>query len=134
MLQDRTSGGLPLPDPGRLHIPGTPIVLAFAEARLGATYDPKDGCADGSGPGLAFRRSTDGGNSFLPARFIANDTQPTHVAKKDHIVLGSVLFDHQTNTSFVFFTACYRRCTYTTTYVLRSTDSGASWWWPADTE
>ena len=41
-----------------LHVPNSSIVMAWAEARLGANMGPK-GCSDGSGPGLAMRRSSD---------------------------------------------------------------------------
>ena len=73
------------------------------------------------------RRSTDAGASWAPVAWIANDTQPLHVQLKDHIVLGMALHDFSTGTSFVFYTACYRKCTYTTTYVLRSRDAGKTW-------
>lgn len=110
-----------------LHIPDTDVVLAFAEGRLGAAYNPTKGCGDGAGPGLPMRRSTDSGMTWEPMRFIANDTQPSHVAVKDHIVLGMAIYDPKSKTSFLFYTACYQRCIYTTTYVIRSTDSGVTW-------
>ena len=44
-----------------LSVPQTPVVLAFAEARLGLVSGR--GCSDGSGPGLAMKRSTDYGHS-----------------------------------------------------------------------
>lgn len=106
-----------------LHIPNSSVVLAFAEARLGGNQ----GCSDGSGPGLPMRRSTDHGKSFEPLQWIANDTQPLHVQLKDHIVLGMALYDPVTTTSFMFFTACYRKCVYTTTYVIHSKDQGVTW-------
>ena len=64
------------------------------------------------------RRSTDSGATWEPTRFIANDTQPSHVAVKDHIVMGMAIWDPRSNTSFLFYTACYQRCVYTTTYAL----------------
>ena len=96
-----------------LRVPGTRIVLAFAEARLGGGA----GCADGSGPAVAYRRSADGGRSWAPLRWIANDTDPIHVALKDHIVLGMSHFDPASQTSFLFYTTCYRMCEFTTTLV-----------------
>ena len=51
--------------PVALHVPNTTTVMAFAEARMGASFGA-DGCNDGSGPGLAMRRSTDSGVTFAP--------------------------------------------------------------------
>ena len=89
-----------------LHIPRTSTVLAFAEARLGAAFNKVGGCSDGAGPGLPMRRSTDSGATWGPMAWIANDTQPSHVAKKDHIVMGMAIHDPKSATSFLFYTAC----------------------------
>lgn len=110
-----------------LHVPETQVVMAFAEARLGAAFEPKVGCSDGAGPAVPMRRSTDGGESWAPMRWIANDTQPEHIAKNDYIVMGMAVHDPTSKTSFLFYTACYQKCVYTTTYVLRSKDDGVSW-------
>jgi|EP01043_Picozoa_sp_COSAG02_P000330 sialidase-1 len=110
-----------------LHIPATDVVLAFAEARLGYAYNSSNGCSDGAGPGLPMRRSTDKGATWEPMRWIANDTQPSHVAVQDHIVMGMAIYDPRSKTSFLFYTACYQRCVYTTTYVISSKDEGATW-------
>ena len=120
-----------------LHIPGTRIVMAFAEARLGAWFNPDpdhgEGCRDGSGPGIAMKRSTDGGRTWPDSvRWVGNDTQPSHVALKDHNVLGMVMYEPTTRTSFLFYTACYVKCMYTTTYVLKSKDDGVTWSKPAE--
>ena len=114
-----------------LHVPGTKVVMAFAEARLGAAIEPtgkaKEGCSDGAGPAVPMRRSTDGGSSWEPMRWIANDTQPEHVAKNDYIVMGMAIYDPKSTSSFLFYTACYQKCVYTTTYVIRTKDNGVSW-------
>ena len=107
-----------------LHIPRTSTVRAVAEARLGAAFNKVGGCSDGAGPGLPMRRSTDSGATWGPMAWIANDTQPEHVAKKDHIVMGMAIHDPKSATSFLFYTACYQKCVYTTTYVIRSSDAG----------
>ena len=105
--------------------------MAFAEARLGAAIEPKgkekEGCSDGAGPAVPMRRSTDGGSSWEPMRWIANDTQPEHVAKNDYIVMGMSIYDPKSRSSFLFYTACYQKCVYTTTYVIRTKDNGVSW-------
>jgi hypothetical protein len=113
-----------------LSVPESTVVLAFAEARLGAVSGR--GCSDGSGPALAMKRSTNGGMSWSETRWIANDTEPQHEQLKDGIVLGVSLFDPSSKTSFVFYTACYVKCVYTTAYVISSTDQGQSWSKPAD--
>ena len=137
-----------------LSVPDSAVVLAFAEARLGAVSGR--GCTDGSGPGestalsplplissykyekslcgtaLAMKRSTNGGASWSETRWIANDTEPLHERLKDGIVLGVSLFDPTSKTSFLFYTACYVKCVYTTAHVLRSSDQGQSWSAPAD--
>ena len=74
-----------------LSIPESPVVLAFAEARLGKVSGR--GCSDGSGPGLAMKRSTDLVKTWSNTAWIANDTEPLHVQLKDGIVLGVSLYD-----------------------------------------
>lgn len=44
---------------------------------------------------------------------------------------GMTMFDPVTKTAFLFYTACYVKCVYTTTYVLRSKDAGLTWSDPA---
>ena len=74
---------------------------------------------DLTGRGVYIKRETHSGSTWGAVRMIANDTQPEHVRLQDHIVLGMSLFDPKTRTSFFFYTACYQKCTYTTTYHLR---------------
>ena len=90
-----------------LQVPQTPVVLAFAEARLGKVFrNSSEGCSDGSGPGLAMKRSTNYGRDWGPTIWIANDTEPLHVKLNDYIVLGVSLFDQASKTAFFFYTAC----------------------------
>jgi hypothetical protein len=113
-----------------LSVPRSPVVLAFAEARLGKASGR--GCSDGSGPALAMKRSTDYGTSWGTTQWIANDTEPLHERLKDGIVLGVSLYEPASESAYFFYTACYVKCVYTTAYVLRSTDRGSSWSKPAD--
>ena len=46
------------------------------------------------------------GATWGPMAWIANDTQSSHVAKKDHIVMGMAIHDPKSATSFLFYTAC----------------------------
>lgn len=108
-------------------VPNTQTVLAFAEHRQGILGW---GCSDGSGPSIAFRRSTDGDRSWSKLRMIATDTDPIHNRLQDGVVLGSAL--HSGNTTFVFYTSCYLKCPATQTYVIRSRDGGSTWSEPKD--
>ena len=110
-----------------LAVPRTSIILAFAEHRRGAGVGqaPRGGgCSDGSGLGLAMSRSIDGGATFGPVSYPVNDTDPVHIALHDGLVIGSAVFDDETNTTFLFYTACYHRCRRTQSYVLKSSDGG----------
>ena len=88
--------------PVALSVPQSPVVMAFAEARLGAVSGR--GCGDGSGPALAMRRSTSYGASWGETQWIANDTQPEHEKLKDGIVLGVSLYDPASESAFIFYT------------------------------
>ena len=72
-----------------------------------------------------------GGKTFGALQWAANDTQPSHVALNDHIVLGMAVYDPKSKTSFFFYTACYQKCVYTTTYVISTRDFGVSWTAPS---
>ena len=55
-----------------------------------------------------------------------------HIKLNDGLVLGSAIFDWSSNTTLLFYTACYHKCLSTQSYVLRSTDAGGSWSSPGE--
>ena len=77
-------------------------------------------------------RSIDGGSTFGPVSYAVNDTDPVHIALHDGLVIGSAVFDDETNTTFLFYTACYHRCRRTQSYVLKSSDGGETWSTPRE--
>lgn len=107
-------------------------VLAFSEHREGAARcHDGTGCDDGAGPAIALRRSADGGRTFSPTSFIANDTDPVHVARCDGVVIGSVAYEPRLRRVYLFYTSGAAKADATQAYVLRSDDGGLTWSDPA---
>ena len=95
----------------------TTTLLAFAEARRNSFSD--------HGPkALAMRRSTDGGSTWEPTRFLVED--PPSVA--DGLNLGASVFDEGSGAVFVHYGVCGHTCMPNgSTFVLSSTDMGTTW-------
>lgn len=92
-------------------------LLVFAEARTLS-------CSDSGPKSLAMRRSTDGGATWEPTRFLATDKKGT----KDGLNLGASVYDPETGTVFVHYGVCGHACRPAgTTYVLSSSDDGLTW-------
>eukprot|EP00058_Branchiostoma_floridae_P023768 XP_002609258.1 hypothetical protein BRAFLDRAFT_124755 [Branchiostoma floridae] len=78
---------------------------------------------------LAIRRSEDKGMTWQPLGYVLDDG--TYF---DGIGLGSILVDDETATMFIFYSHCphFDKCTFSTTYVVNSTDDGKTWGQPVN--
>ncbi|KAI8518649.1 exo-alpha-(2-_3)-sialidase [Branchiostoma belcheri] len=97
-------------------------LVAVCEAR-------KYNAGDAGEKFLAIRRSEDKGMTWQPLGYVLDDG--TYF---DGIGLGSILVDDETSTMFIFYSHCphFEKCTFSTTYVVNSTDDGKTWGQPVN--
>ncbi|XP_078685284.1 sialidase-1-like [Branchiostoma floridae x Branchiostoma belcheri] len=97
-------------------------LVAVCEAR-------KYNAGDAGEKFLAIRRSEDKGMTWQPLGYVLDDG--TYF---DGIGLGSILVDDETATMFIFYSHCphFEKCTFSTTYVVNSTDDGKTWGQPVN--
>jgi sialidase-1 len=102
--------------PSIVHVLGTSTLLAFAEARK---YD----CADTGFVDLRYRRSTDGGRTWLPSQLLWSNSTGMSSKDRDFNTVGDAcpVYDRVTQAVHVVFTRNNKEY-----WVATSTDQGGS--------
>ncbi|XP_072014523.1 sialidase-1-like [Amphiura filiformis] len=105
-----------------------PLLTFTPKGYLIAAAEARKHMQDAGPKYLTIRRSRDKGATWGPPKYILN-----HGALvKEGFMLGSILVDHETNTTFIVFLQCSFPppdvgCPGPATYIINSTDDGKTW-------